>query len=90
MATNSSRGNDIATSDGPPKETPLPPLADDVKAHIKAISPTTAPSTAEHIPGQNHAKSTETTKTPTADADADMKREMEGLERSEVAQRGGV
>lgn len=82
MATNSSRGNDIATTDGPQfDQTPPPPVAD-VKADIKS-STSKALAAGEHHPGQ---ATTTTTSTPATEAE--QRREMEGLGRSEAAKRG--
>ncbi|KAK5663447.1 hypothetical protein OQA88_3876 [Cercophora sp. LCS_1] len=85
MATNSCRGNDIGTTDGPPAETCLPKLSQDVKSHINDTPSSTEKVTAEHVPGkQGTAGSSQ------GGPEADMRREMEGLGRSEVAKRGGA
>lgn len=85
MATNSCRGNDIATHDGPPAETDLPALSETVKSHVNDTPSSTEKATAEHVSGQQDGSSTNQD-----GAEGDMRREMEGLGRSEVAKRGGV
>ena len=83
MATNSSRGNPIAASDGPRFDQPPPPTSPEVKADIKASSNDLA----EREHSTSHSTSlpnTDTLSTP----EAEQKREMEGLGRSEAAQRG--
>lgn len=85
MATNSSRGNDIATTDGPQFDQTPPPPAADVKADIKS-STSKALAQGEHHPGQ--ATTTNTTRSTSTPAEIEQKREMEGLGRSEAAKRG--
>lgn len=86
MATNSCRGNDIATRDGPPAETDLPALSEDVKSHVNDTPSSTEKATAEHVPGQQD----KSTLTSQDGPEGEMRREMEGLGRSEVAKRGGA
>ncbi|KAK1832896.1 hypothetical protein QBC39DRAFT_347754 [Podospora conica] len=83
MATNSSRGNDIATTDGPKFDQTPPPLAADVKSDIKSATAKTL-AEGEHHPGQD----TLTTRSTSTPAETEQKREMEGLGRSEAAKRG--
>lgn len=84
MATNSSRGNDIATTDGPRFDQTPPPPAADVKADIKSSTSKTL-AAGEHHPGQATTTTTRSASTP---AEAEQKQEMEGLGRSEAAKRG--
>lgn len=86
MATNSSRGNDIATTDGPKFDQTPPPPAADVKADIKS-STSKALAAGEHHPGQGTTTNT-TRSASTPAAEAEQKQEMEGLGRSEAAKRG--
>lgn len=84
MATNSSRGNDIATVDGPRFDQTPPPASADIKADIKSAS-SHAVAEGEHRPGHHDS----TTDTDGLSApEAEQKREMEGLGRSEAAKRG--
>jgi hypothetical protein len=84
MATNSSRGNNIATTDGPKFDQTPPPPAADIKADIKSAT-TKVLAEGEHHPGQ---ATTTTRSTSTPAAEAEQKQEMEGLGRSEAAKRG--
>ncbi|KAK0731591.1 hypothetical protein B0H67DRAFT_565281 [Lasiosphaeris hirsuta] len=87
MATNSSRGNPIAAADGPPISTSVPPLSPSTKADIlhSASTTTTNASTASHSPTKTDTHP-DTSGVP--EVQEEVKREMEGLARSEVARRG--
>jgi len=82
MAFNSSNGNSIGATDGPKFfETP-PPVSKDVLSQAQQTTSSTDLKGAEHASGQDKTQQEST------GPEAEMKQEMEGLGRSEVAKRG--